>query len=100
MSELILSPLISYIVTAALGAVVGWLMLRIKDYQKQSHTIDKVALMTCRQVIYSSNFDIDEKIEAYLLYKSKGGNHRTKTYMSELVGKDIDEYLIDHKTAE
>lgn len=95
-----IAPLISYIVTAVLGAVAGWLALRVKSYKRREKTIDQIAIMTCRQVIYSEHFDIDEKIEAYLLYKSKNANHRTKAYMSELVGKDIDEYLIDHKQAE
>lgn len=99
-AALAISPLVSYVVTAVLGAVVGWLTLRIKTYKKRSETIDQIAIMTCRQVIYSDHFDIDEKIEAYLLYKSKGANHRTKQVMSELVGKDIDEYIIDHKAAD
>lgn len=95
--EVIASPLVSYVVTAILCAVVGWLTLRIKSYKQQSHTIDQVALMTARQCIYSERFDIDEKVDAYILYKSKGGNHRTKTVMSELVGMDIDEYILNHR---
>lgn len=94
------SPAIGYLVTAALGAVIGWLALKIKDYRRQQHTIDSVAMMTARMVIYSDKFDTDEKIEAYLLYKGKGGNHRTKTYMCDLVDMDIDEYIIRHRQAE
>ena len=95
--EALASPAISYIITAVLGALVGWLSLRIKDYQKQSHTIDQVAIMTARQCIYSEHFDIDEKVDAYILYKSKGANHRTKQVMSDLVGMDIDEYILNHR---
>ncbi len=86
-------------VTTILTAIVGWLVVKIHDCKKQQQTLDQIALMTARTVIYSDKFDVDEKIEAYRLYKSKGGNHRTKAYMSNLVGQDIDEYIINHKEA-
>jgi len=91
------TPLASYLVTAVMGLVVGCLTMRIREYKRQAHTIDQVALMTCRMVIYSDSFDVDEKIDAYLLYRSKGGNHRTKEVMSDSVGMDIDEYIINHR---
>jgi len=47
--------------------------------------------------VYDEHFNIDEKVEAYGIYRDMGGNHQTKTYMDGLVGCDIDEYIERHR---
>lgn len=98
-----LSSLISALVAAVVSAVVMKVRVVRKasaDAKQESEELKKLivqnTLMTCRLVIYSDKFSIDEKLEAYVVYRDNGGNHQTKTYMDGLVGMDVDEYLEKH----
>ncbi len=98
-----LSSLISALVAAIVSAVVMKVRVVRKasaDAKRESAELKKLivqnTLMTCRLVIYSDKFSIDEKLEAYIVYRDNGGNHQTKTYMDGLVGMDVDEYLLNH----
>lgn len=104
MPEFILSLVVSSVVTTLCGAVIGYLVSRIKSNAEQHKEqmaeaaaqrkrTEQVEMMICRMAIYDSHFDIDEKLEAYELYRERGGNHRTKKYMDEQIGMDVDEYL-------
>lgn len=53
-----------------------------------------------RMAVYDEHFSIDEKLEAYVLYRAAGGNHKTKEYMDSLIGEDVDEYLERHERRE
>ena len=53
--------------------------------------------MTCRLAIYDEHFSVDEKLDAYTIYRNNGGNHQTKTYMDDLVGSDVDDYIEKHR---
>lgn len=108
MPELVTTVLITSLISSIVGAAVGAAVSKIKtlkahnDEGRQNEaemreTLNQNTLMTCRLVIYSDKFDIDEKIEAYIIYRAKGGNHRTKAYMDEQVGCDIDDYIARHK---
>lgn len=63
---------------------------------KLDSTIKDQAITTYRIAIYDSHFSVDEKLEAYSKYKALGGNHKTKAYMDELIGEDVDGYLDKH----
>ena len=63
---------------------------------KLDTTIKDQAMTTYRIAIYDSHFSVDEKLEAYSKYKALGGNHKTKAYMDELIGEDVDGYLDKH----
>ena len=49
-----------------------------------------------RMAVYDEHFSVDEKLEAYVLYRTAGGNHKTKEYMDSLIGEDVDVYLEHH----
>lgn len=49
-----------------------------------------------RMAVYDEHFSVDEKLEAYVLYRAAGGNHKTKEYMDSLIGEDVDVYLEHH----
>ena len=53
-------------------------------------------VMPCRMAIYDEHFTVDEKLDAYQIYRDYGGNHTTKQFMDTLVGCDVDEYLERH----
>ena len=98
------SALISSIIGALVGAVVSKLQMVRKASDEAKHEAAELKklmqqniLMTCRLAIYDSHFSIDEKLDAYQVYRSNGGNHQTKTYMDNLVGSDVDEYLDRHR---
>ena len=106
-----IQPLITAIITALIssvvGAVVGALVSKIKtvrkasdDARRESAELKEIMtqniLMTCRMAIYDVHFSVDEKLDAYTIYRSNGGNHQTKKYMDDLVGGDVDEYLEKH----
>lgn len=86
--------------TGALGYVIG-LLRQAKDAKSASDaailadrsTIRELTLMVCRMVIYDEHFSVDEKLDAFSLYRSKGGNSRTKHYMDDLLGEDVNDYL-------
>ncbi len=107
MLELISTALITSIISALVGATVGALVSQAKTVKQHSdeerqeaadtrELIKQNTIMTCRMAIYDEHFDVDEKLEAYKVYSANGGNHRTKTYMDELVGGDVDEYIARH----
>lgn len=99
-----LSSLISALVAAVVSAVVMKVRVVRKtsaDAKRESEELKKLivqnTLMTCRMSIYSDKFSIDEKLDAYEVYRDTcHGNHQTKTYMDGLVGIDVDEYLKKH----
>ena len=107
--EALIAAAAGSLVSAIVGAVVASLITVLKssvksreearrEYEDMRKLVVGNSLTTCRIAIYDEHFSVDEKIEAYELYKSLGGNHRTKTYMDKLVGMDIDEYLETHKS--
>lgn len=95
------------LISSVVGALVGALVSKIKTVRKASDAARKSSdelkaimqqniLMTCRMAIYDEHFSVDEKLDAYTVYRDNGGNHQTKTYMDGLVGCDVDEYLEKH----
>jgi len=93
----IITSAISAIIGAVVGAVVAKLKTASKDAQESREMQRETLLMTCRMAVYDEHFSVDEKLEAYTIYRKLGGNHQTKKYMDELVGSDVDEYLEKHK---
>lgn len=87
---------VAYIVSVVLAAMVGWLSSHIAGLKGIRKDINKMALMNYRMAVYDEHFSTDEKLEAYELYRSKGGNHQTKEYMDKLLGEDVDDYLARH----
>lgn len=96
------------LVSSVVGAVVGALVSKIKtarraadDAKRESEELKSLMrqniVMTCRLTIYDDHFSVDEKLEAYAVYREYGGNHQTKTYMDDLVGCDVDDYLEKHR---
>lgn len=87
--------------TTILSSVVAALVAKFKTATKDAADMREMQratlMMTCRMAIYDDHFSIDEKIEAYIIYRDLGYNHQTKTYMDALVGSDIDEYIEKHK---
>jgi len=99
----VLTALISSVVGAFVGAIVSKIKTvkaatdqERRDAAETKEMIRQNMLMTCRMAIYDEHFSVDEKIDAYKLYRGQGGNHQTKTYMDRLVGGDVDEYLEKH----
>ena len=110
LANLAATALISNAIAAVIGAIVGALVSKIKlvrkasDDAKQSNKelmelMQQNILMTCRMAIYDEHFSVDEKLDAYTVYRDNGGNHQTKTYMDKLVSCDVDEYLEKHRKA-
>lgn len=107
MDPIIMSA-ITALIGSSVGAVVGAVVAKIKMVKKASddarrrdeelkELIVQNTRMTCRMTIYDSHFSVDEKLEAYTIYRDTcHGNHQTKHYMDELVGCDVDEYLEKH----
>lgn len=102
---------LSSLISALVAAVVSALIMKVRvvrkasaDAKQESEELKKLilqnTLMTCRMVIYSDKFSIDEKLDAYVLYRDEcHGNHQTKTYMDGQVGMDVDEYLNKHRNS-
>lgn len=100
---------VSSLISALVAAVVSAVLMKVRvvrkasaDAKQESEELKKLilqnTLMTCRMVIYSDKFSVDEKLDAYVLYRDEcNGNHQTKTYMDALVGMDVDEYLKKHR---
>ena len=107
MPEFILTLVVSSVIPTICGIIIGHLTSKISSmkqarqeyaqqeeaYRKQAEKID---IITLRMAIYDEHFDLDEKLEAYVLYRDRNGNHRTKQYMDAKVGMDVDEYLEHH----
>ena len=107
MPEFILSLVVSSVVTTICGTVIGILISRLRGaasghketmaaMEAQRKRTDQIERITLRMAIYDEHFDIDEKLEAYVLYSERGGNHRTKKYMDDQVGMDVDMFLAKH----
>ena len=101
--EVIQPYLIGWLVPTILAAVAGYLggqLRKVKEYKRKMdddrRTLDELTLMVCRMSIYDEHFSTDEKVDAYRIYREKGGNHQTKKYMDELLGEDADAYLARH----
>lgn len=97
------TALISSVVAAIVSAVITKIKVARKaagEARQDSEELKKLILdntkMTCRLAIYDEHFSVDEKLSAYEIYRSHGWNHQTKTYMDQLVGGDVDEYLERH----
>ena len=99
---------ITALVSSVIAAIVSAVVMKIKmvrkatdDAKRDSAELRELILqntkMTCRLAIYDEHFSIDEKLSAYEIYRSHGWNHQTKTYMDDLVGCDVDEYLERHE---
>ena len=100
--EVLLSTALTALVSSLMGALVGAIVAKAKTAKKAIEREQEVNLLTltmvCRLAIYSDKFSVDEKIEAYIVYRDMcHENHQTKTYMDELVGCDIDEYIERHR---
>ena len=107
-----LATMVSSAISAVIAAVVAALVTKIKtvkaegDKVREEQTAERnksrellkdIATMVCRMVIYSDKFSIDEKLDAYVIYRDTcHENHQTKTYMDEQVGMDVDEYIERH----
>lgn len=106
--EPIALSVVTALISSVIAAIVSAVVMKIKmvrkatdDARKDSAELRELILqntkMTCRLAIYDEHFSIDEKLSAYEIYRSHGWNHQTKTYMDELVGGDVDEYLERHE---
>ena len=93
----ILGGLVPTILAAVAGYLKGKLSKAKAENADSKATLDAVAVMVCRMAIYDEHFSIDEKVDAYRLYRAKGGNHQTKKHMDELLGVDADAYLVRHE---
>lgn len=96
------------LISSVVGALVGALVSKIKtvrkaadDARKSNDELKSIMqqniVMTCRLAIYDEHFTVDEKLDAYEIYRDYGGNHQTKKYMDELVGSDVDIYIEKHR---
>lgn len=79
--EVIQPYLIGWLVPTILAAVVGYLggqLRKVKEYKRKMdedrRTLDELTLMVCRMAIYDEHFSTDEKVDAYRIYREKGGN--------------------------
>ena len=108
----IVTTAITALISAIVGAIVGAVVAKIKtvthDAQQAAENASRERaelkelmrqsiVMTCRLAIYDDHFTVDEKLDAYTIYRDNGGNHQTKKYMDELVGCDVDEYIERHR---
>ena len=107
--EPIAMSVITALVSSVIAAIVSAVVMKIKmvkkatdDAKRDRNELKELILqntkMTCRVAIYDEHFSIDEKLEAYVVYRDKcHANHQTKRYMDNLVGGDVDEYLTRHE---
>ncbi len=97
----ILMTIITSVVSAVIGALVGAIVAKVKTVANNASDMREMQrlnlMMTCRMAIYDEHFTVDEKVEAYSIYRDFGGNHQTKIYMDGVVGGDIDEYIERHR---
>ena len=105
--EPFVTTIITALISSVVGAVVGALVSRMKtaaravsdaknERAELKGIMEQNIVMTCRMAIYDEHFTVDEKLDAYKIYRDYGGNHTTKKFMDELVGCDVDEYLERH----
>lgn len=103
MPEIVITSIITSTIAAIVGALVGAIVSKAKTVSKEaaeSREMQRLTLMmTCRLAIYDEHFSIDEKIDAYVIYRDVCHmNHQTKRHMDELVDGDIDEYIERHRS--
>jgi len=91
------TALISSVVAAIVGALVSKLKTTTKEAAENREIQRQTLMMICRIAIYDEHFTVDEKLDAYEIYRDAGGNHQTKKYMDELVGSDVDDYIERHR---
>ena len=107
--EVLFTTAITALISSLIGALVGALVSKLKtaknavndaknERAELKSIMEKNIVMTCRMAIYDEHFSVDEKLDAYTIYREYGGNHNTKTYMDSLVGCDVDEYLERHRS--
>lgn len=107
--EPFIATIITALISSVVGALVGALVSKLKtaaqavdDAKRERAELKEIMeqniVMTCRLAIYDEHFTVDEKLDAYEIYRDYGGNHQTKRYMDELVGCDVDEYLERHRS--
>ena len=105
--EPFVTTIITALISSVVGAVVGALVSKMKTAAKAvndakseraelKNIMEQNIVMTCRMAIYDNHFSIDEKLDAYEIYRSYGGNHQTKQFMDNIVGCDVDEYIERH----
>lgn len=105
--EPFVTTIITALISSLVGALVGALVSKLKtaahavnDAKRERAELREIMeqniVMTCRLAIYDEHFTVDEKLDAYEIYRDYGGNHQTKKYMDNLVGCDVDEYLEKH----
>lgn len=93
----IITALISSVVGAVVGALVSKLKTATHEAAENREIQRQTLMMICRIAIYDEHFTVDEKLDAYEIYRDAGGNHQTKKYMDELVGSDVDDYIEKHR---
>ena len=105
--EVFTTTIITALISSLVGALVGALVSKLKtaknavsdaknERAELKSIMEQNIVMTCRMAIYDEHFTVDEKLDAYKIYRDYGGNHTTKKFMDELVGCDVDEYLERH----
>lgn len=105
----IVHPAVGYIVTAGLAGVLGWFGKRISDLREHKSqlknelddikkTLQENTLLTCKAIIYSEieSISLSEKLKAYAIYRSYGGNGYAYQHMQKLLDSDPDRYLENH----
>lgn len=95
------------VLSALIVALVTWLAQEVRSktedtlaYRREREGVERTRdMIIFRMAVYDEHFSVEEKLEAYQLYRSVGGNHKTKAYMDSLLGEDVDVYLKRHKEA-
>ena len=99
--ELLITTAITALISSAVGALVGALVSKLKTATHEAAENREIQrqtlMMICRIAIYDEHFTVDEKLDAYEIYRSHGGNHQTKQFMDAQVGCDVDEYIERHR---
>lgn len=106
--EVFTTTIITALISSLVGALVGALVSKLKtaaqavdDAKRERAELKDIMqqniVMTCRMAIYDEHFTVDEKLDAYEIYRDYGGNHQTKKYMDDLVGSDVDDYIEKHR---
>lgn len=106
--ELLVMTSVTALVSSIMGALVGAFVSKLKTMRsasenaKREHAelmeiMEQNIVMTCRMAIYDNHFSVDEKLDAYEIYRAHGGNHQTKRFMDQQVGCDVDEYIERHR---
>ena len=106
--ELLVMTSVTALVSSIMGALVGAFVSKLKTIRsasedaKREHAelmeiMEQNIVMTCRMAIYDNHFSVDEKLDAYEIYRAHGGNHQTKQFMDQQLGCDVDEYIERHR---